>query len=1645
MDGTKRKFQSIQKIYNKNDDEGDKVYRFNVLLPNGINVPMIRRNPENESISLEFFVDRVKEKCSAILRQKDDNKPRRRVFWESTELYLEDVKGNKFRREVRFDDFVPNKTHLLKLFDGVDQTVDAFENMWDLTPDTDLLTELPEDYTFETALADLIDNSLQAVWSNGKGERKLISVEVDADKISVFDTGPGMDGSDEKSIVKWGKMGASVHRSSKKLAIGGKPPFLTPFFGMFGYGGTIASMHLGRQAVVSAKTRESKKVYWLCLDRDALVKRSGSDLNWKAPGGMRDPSDSEIEMSPHGSFTKIVMKPKLKLPDMFQLQCKLKDIYFPYIQCDEVSKAGRTTTLVDFQINGINLAEVEGGEVAVTNLHSCNGPDFVLNLHLYIEEEKAASKSPNVKPVREGNARLKCVYFPITEGKESIQRILDNLNPDGYDIKEDYESFSRISIRRLGRLLPEARWDLLPFMKPKQKRGAKVQILKRCCSRVKCFVDTDAGFNPIPSKTDLAPHHPFTRALKDLGGDTLHKEKVVQVNITRGGKQLTLQQLEREYQAWIFQMHGQYDDECNTGDDEPVYLVNANKEALGITSDVVRVHQAISRKGRSWSRGQKVKILKGACTGCHKNNMFAVLEYFLLDGLEKDVGGEARIICRPLGVEDEDGSLLTVDASGTNLELRSSISLPIIAIDSGKALPTDDTVSAGSLPPKEVVAILRPSNFSPSTTTNELDQKYILRDDYEMCLNVKFKAGADDYLKFDQFYTVTVTNTSRRGCQGLYIFSVGSIPSLFQKAGTYSFTFSLKNSATASCEKIVRVKASAKVKRWGLLKDNDKDLPLSASAGSCFPPLSFCRYDEYDNIIPFKGTQQIECQLMSNGTLISHLKNVKVELSSDMDHMIVTNTRITASNLDKIRPSYEATLALSQPDMQPFLNIPCQVFPGPLQAVHFSSSESGKGLLPQQVVEDFKLEMFDRHKNHVKQGIEVELVVHGFSFLDKIGLKRKVDNEGFIDLSGLLKVTEGYGKPVSLSVKYNKNVIANKKFLVEKRELRMVTEVPEVCPAGSKLKDIAFEVVNAEGDLDQTVNDEIKHGKSHTLRILTDLPNDDSLRYAFRQGRCTVPSITLPQREGSFFIEAAHSHHHELRVKFKVTLSRSLRAESNTTSDLRATEELDCDEPQSSVSGAANHVRSKKGFECQNSEVTVPLSVDECDTSSSLKIPKVEHGSPTTAIFSESKLRKQQAPLEQTSNQQSDSNYEHNSDIFKSPDGKIICAGYYTPKNVVTPLGSDLSDFESAEKEIHYYGSLIKAQEDDLKWSVVRRSEITEDLRNLQAELEMLPLQLSHSSSMFQKELVLEKIKNKADSAAAIYSIASQNMSLQDQHPNFMADVVGLVALLATAPTPMLSRSLAEYLGEDQMLGIVCLSNAAIITPENYETVLKSLAGELGRSFEGRQLVICLEDIRAYDGDVIENDHQRRLDLANPTLHDGTTPPGFLGYAVNMIDIDVDHIQVKTVAGRGLRETLFYDLFGDLQVYETKEHIKHALGCITNAAISLDGGIMHRKGRVLLGSMHVDLHFRVVAEEQEYLSRDEMMKEIENKKLELSMVEEAIAYTNEQRESSLNNFREREAGFLKLIEDKEEINKLILSQQTTPMAPMHTQSSGQLF
>ncbi|KAF5192641.1 Structural maintenance of chromosomes flexible hinge domain-containing protein gmi1, partial [Thalictrum thalictroides] len=251
-----------------------------------------------------------------------------------------------------------------------------------------------------------------------------------------------------------GKMGASLHRSYKHRAIGGKPPYLTPFFGMFGYGGFIASMHLGRHAEVSSKTKDSKKVYTLHLSREALI--NSREKTWKTDGGIRDPLEDEISSSPHGSFTKVeISELKLKLLDIGQLKCRLKDIYFPYIQCDEMLGTGKTTTPIQFQVNDDDLADLEGGEVAITNVNSCNGPDFVLQLRILYQDASTVTSSGEPQ---EAHARLKCVYYPIVKGKESINTILERLRVEGDIVAETFDTFSRTSIRRLGRLLPDARW-----------------------------------------------------------------------------------------------------------------------------------------------------------------------------------------------------------------------------------------------------------------------------------------------------------------------------------------------------------------------------------------------------------------------------------------------------------------------------------------------------------------------------------------------------------------------------------------------------------------------------------------------------------------------------------------------------------------------------------------------------------------------------------------------------------------------------------------------------------------------------------------------------------------------------------------------------------------------------------------------------------------------------------------------------------------------------------------------------------------------------------------------------------------------------------------------------------------------------------
>ncbi|KAK2998036.1 hypothetical protein RJ639_025803, partial [Escallonia herrerae] len=474
---------------------------------------------------------------------------------------------------------------------------------------------------------------------------------------------------------------------------------------------------------------------------------------------------------------------------------------------------------------------------------------------------------------------------------------------------------------------------------------------------------------------------------------------------------------------------------------------------------------------------------------------------------------------------------------------------------------------------------------------------------------------------------------------------------------------------------------------------------------------------------------------------------------------------------------------------------------------------------------------FDAYGNHVNEDSEVLVNVDGLCFQDKLGQNRKVDARGCVDLSGILKVTNGYGRNVSISVLSGKKEVFKEEIHIEKRVLRAASEVPRVCTAGSQLENIVFEIIDCNGHVDATINNDEKCGQSHSLVIKSEsLETDDSVRYSFSNGRCIVRAIPIPQYEGIFSFVAAHSCHPELQLAIQVNV--------------------------------------------------------------------------------------EEAPKE-------------------------------------------------LEEDVLKCGTFIGLHEKNIILLQDQQVAIEQDISSL-------------------KEEMTERIERKGDSAASVVCNLLRATSLQKQTNEFVRHVIGVVALLGTVQNNELSRILAEYLGDDQMLAIVCKSYGAAGDLQKYEHAFYQLATEQGKSVEGRYLVICLKDISPYTGK-LRGDSQRKLALDNPTLPNGKTPRGYMGYAVNMIDLEVHHLRT-TAAGRGLRETLFYHLLGELQVYESREYMKMALPYIKHGAISLDGGIMRGNGAIFLGRGEADIHFPVVTTRgQKHISSQEkkIWRQIEAKKLEL--------------------------------------------------------------
>ncbi|XP_047265426.1 protein DEFECTIVE IN MERISTEM SILENCING 3 isoform X3 [Capsicum annuum] len=298
------------------------------------------------------------------------------------------------------------------------------------------------------------------------------------------------------------------------------------------------------------------------------------------------------------------------------------------------------------------------------------------------------------------------------------------------------------------------------------------------------------------------------------------------------------------------------------------------------------------------------------------------------------------------------------------------------------------------------------------------------------------------------------------------------------------------------------------------------------------------------------------------------------------------------------------------------------------------------------------------------------------------------------------------------------------------------------------------------------------------------------------------------------------------------------------------------------------------------------------------------------------------------------------------------------------------------------------------------------------------------------KDMVVAKIEGKADSAAAVIHKLLRASQSEQLYLKYAHGILGVVALLGEVRTHKLSSMLSTCLGEDQMLVVVCKSHAAARALENYQmdgtvncvSALDILAAKFGTSIQGRCSIICLEDIRPYMRGVGRHP-QIELAFPPPSLSNGKTPPGFLGFAVNMIFPPAEHFQIRTASGHDLRETSFYRLLGKLQVYQSREYLYMARSCIEDGAVSLDGGMIRGNGVVSIGCEEPYILFPVNCLERRLpLSPEnvERLKRMEDLKLELKKLE--LKQTQDEIQEEVRTMEKFKKKLVKKLQYKRQID-----------------------
>jgi hypothetical protein len=509
----------------------------------------------------------------------------------------------------------------------------------DIMPHVNILIHGGDEYDFITALAELIDNSIQNTSMN-ESER-FIDITMEGSgpdsKLHIWDNGRGMN---YNGLVEWAKLGVTRPPPINRDTLLSMPRprtemHLTNDFSRYGVGSKKAIFNLGSRVTMCTRPSGSKLVHETTLSTTKLEDdyNKGKESQWKIEVDSRTPNEQELHRS---NFTHIVISELKEVYinkyDSAIVRRSLAHIYHYYIFGVNGNNGSNEKDLEDeddeedlpafirnvtIRVDGKSIKQKSENDLESQYLQSGVKPfTFDMKVTANIRDFSASEISQTNQPLNKIQSTVKgrIYYFPYKNGKETL--------PIPYTVQRDEEDDIPLSERDPGfecfwngRLLSgEKSIKSLPFMAKDKTRD----IPDICYRRIKGMLFFDSAFEVSANKLYLCKQTPICQELMQFDDRTL----------------------KQKFKKWLKDCHNQCDEEIKYGQ---IDTEETNKHKRGVT-----YYKDVTYGNTKFQLGTKVAVNT-------RPKIIGTITAIFLDASSQDYGCTV-VIKEWTSGDEEDGS-----------------------------------------------------------------------------------------------------------------------------------------------------------------------------------------------------------------------------------------------------------------------------------------------------------------------------------------------------------------------------------------------------------------------------------------------------------------------------------------------------------------------------------------------------------------------------------------------------------------------------------------------------------------------------------------------------------------------------------------------------------------------------------------------------------------------------------------------------------------------------------------------------------------------------------------------------------------------------------------------------------------------------